>query len=270
MRGRAAAARAARRSIRTIRQGLTMKRILFTTVSLGVLGLMSPALAADLPMYSKAPAVVSPTYDWSGFYVGVYGGGGFGNHNLNNALGPAGFANFTLNYDSTGAIAGGEGGYNWQSGNMVFGVEASGFWSGIKGSDINQFNAGALPIGSIDATNLRNGAALLARGGIAVDRLLLFFTGGWAYGSFQHTNTDPVLGVDQFTTHGSGLAAGGGIAYAVTDNVIGKFEYRYYDFGRYERLAPLNGQIPYTVNSTYSVVTVGLDFKFGGPVVAKY
>jgi outer membrane immunogenic protein len=247
-----------------------MKRILFTTVSLGVLGLMSPALGADLSPYIKAPPAVAPVYDWSGFYVGVFGGGGFGNHNLNNALGPAGFANFTLNYDSTGAIAGGEVGYNVQSGSWVVGVEADGFWSGIKGSDIGAFNAGALPIGSIDATNLRNGATLRARGGFTVDRLLMFFTGGWAYGNFQHTNTDPVLGLDQFSTHRSGITAGAGIAYAVTDNLIGKFEYRYYDFGRYERLTPLNGQLPYTVNSTYSVVTLGLDFKFGGPVVAKY
>lgn len=247
-----------------------MKRILFTTVSLGVLGLMSPALAADLAAYTKAPAIASPTYDWSGFYVGVFGGGGLGNHNLNNALGPAGFANYTINYSSTGGIAGGEAGYNIQSGNIVLGIEGDGFWSGIKGNDLSQFNAGSLPIASIDATSLRNGATVRARGGIAVDRLLLFFTGGWAYGDFQHTNTDPVLGVDQFTAHRNGLAAGGGIAYAFTNNVIGKFEYRYYDFGRYERLAPLNGQIPYTVDNTYSVVTVGLDFKFGGPVVAKY
>jgi outer membrane immunogenic protein len=247
-----------------------MKRTLLTTVSLCVLGLMSPALAADLSPYMKAPAAVSPTYDWSGFYIGVFGGGGYGNHNLNNALGPAGFANFTINYSSTGGIAGGEAGYNVQSGNIVVGVEGDGFWSGIKGSDLNQFNAGTLPIGSLDATNLRSGATLRARGGIAVDRLLLFFTGGWAYGNFQHTNTDPVLGIDQFSTHRSGLAAGGGIAYAVTDNVIGKLEYRYYDYGRYVRAIPLNGQLPYTVDNTYSVVTLGLDFKFGGPVVAKY
>ena len=247
-----------------------MKRILITTVSLGVLGLMSPALGADLSPYVKAPPAALPMYDWSGFYVGVYGGGGYGNHNLNNALGPAGFANYTINYSSSGAIAGGEVGYNVQSGNMVGGIELGGFWSGIKGSDISQFNAGTLPIASTDATNLRNGATVLARGGIAVDRLLLFFTGGWAYGNFQHTNTDPVLGVDRFSASRSGLAAGGGIAYAITNNVIGKFEYRYYDFGRYERLAPLNGQIPYTVDNTYSVVTLGLDFKFGGPVVAKY
>jgi outer membrane immunogenic protein len=144
-----------------------MKRILFTTVSLGVLGLMSPALGADLTPYIKASAVATPMYDWSGFYVGVYGGGGFGNHNLNNALGPLGFANFTINYDSSGAIGGGEVGYNMQSGNYLIGVEADGFWSGIKGSDTSQFNAGALPIFAIDTTKLKDGASLRARGGIA-------------------------------------------------------------------------------------------------------
>jgi outer membrane immunogenic protein len=76
--------------------------------------------------------------------------------------------------------------------------------------------------------------------------------------------------VDQFTVHRNGLAAGGGIAYAITDNLIGKVEYRYYDFGRYTRSNPPNAVLPYTVDSTYSVVTLGLDFKFGGPIVAKY
>jgi outer membrane immunogenic protein len=249
-----------------------MKRILFTTVSLGLLALVSPALSADLPLYTKAPAAASPAYDWTGFYAGVFGGYGFGNHNVNNANGAAGFANFTANYSSEGGIAGGEAGYNWQSGSIVLGVEADGFWSGIKGSDTTQVLAGSFAVTGIDATSLRDGATVRARGGIAVDRLLLFFTGGWAYGNFQHTNTDVTfgLGVDQFTTHRSGLAAGGGIAYATTDNLIGKIEYRYYDYGRFVRAAPLNGAAPYTVDNTYSVVTIGLDFKFNGPLVAKY
>src|SRR5258708_31417471 len=105
MRGKIATAQVVRRG--TIRQGITMKRILFTTVSLGVLGLMSPALGADLPTYSKAPVVVSPLYDWSGFYVGAYGGGGFGNPHLNvPAIDPVRLANFTVNHDSTGPIGG--------------------------------------------------------------------------------------------------------------------------------------------------------------------
>ena len=243
-----------------------MKRTLLAAVSLGVLGLLSPALGADLP-YAKAPMAVASVYDWTGFYVGGFGGGGLGNHNYDNANGPAGFANFTFNYDSTGAIGGGEVGYNAQSGNYLVGVEADAFWSGIKGNDASQ------QLGVIDQSNLRWGGTLRARGGITVDRLLLFFTGGWAFGNIQHTSTAAGFPVDQFTNHQSGLTAGGGIAYALTDNVIGKFEYRYYDFGRYNRsgnpLTP-NGQLPYTVDNTYSVVTLGLDFKFGGPVVAKY
>jgi outer membrane immunogenic protein len=249
-----------------------MKRILFTTVSLGVLALVSPALSADLPIYTKAPAVASPAYDWTGFYAGVFGGYGFGNHNVNNANGNDGFANFTANYSSEGGIGGGEVGYNWQSGSIVLGLEADGFWSGIKGDDTKQVLAGAFAVTGTDATSLRNGATVRARGGVAVDRLLLFFDGGWAYGNFQHTNTDLTFGsgVDQFTTHRSGLAAGGGIAYAMTDNLIGKIEYRYYDYGRFVRAAPLNGALPYTVDNTYSVVTLGLDLKFNGPLLAKY
>jgi outer membrane immunogenic protein len=247
-----------------------MKRILFTTVSLGVLGLMSPALGADLPM--KAAPVVTPLYDWSGFYVGVFGGGGMGNHNYGNGT-PNGFANYLINYDSTGGIGGGEVGYNVQSGSIVVGVEGDAFWSGIKGSDLSQFNNGTLPIGAVDASNLQWGGTFRARGGIAIDRLMLFFTGGWAYGNILHTSTAPGFPVDQFTNHQSGLTAGGGIAYAITNNIIGKLEYRYYDYGRYDRAgSPLtpNGQLPYTVDNTYSVVTIGFDYKFGGPVVARY
>jgi outer membrane immunogenic protein len=243
-----------------------MKRILFTTVSLGVLGLMSPVLAADLPTYSKAPALASPIYDWSGFYVGGFGGGGFGNHNLNDGTNIT-FANFSTNYSSQGGIGGGEVGYNAQSGNYLVGIEADGFGSGIKGNDASQ----ALAV--VDTTNLRWGGTLRARGGIAADRLLLFFTGGWAFGDLNHTGTAPGVTSDNFTTHRSGLAAGGGIAYALTNNLSTKIEYRYYDYGTYARpgLAAA-GQLPFTVANTYSVVTLGLDFKFGGPapVVAKY
>ena len=241
-----------------------MKKLILTTVALCALGAMSPALGADLPIYGKAPPLATPAYDWSGFYVGVFGGWGLGNHNVNNATGPVGFANFTANYESTGGLGGGEAGYQWQSGNIVVGVEADGFGSNIKGSD-------NFALGWDDATKLGWGGTLRARGGIAVDRLLLFFTGGWAYGELTHTNTNLGFGVDTFKATRSGLAAGGGIAYAITDNLIGKFEYRYLDLGTFPRDAPTNGALPYTVANTYSVVTLGLDYKFGGnAVVAKY
>src|ERR1700760_162212 len=64
-----------------IRQGLTMKRILLTAVSLGTLAALSPALAADLPV--KAPSAVASVYDWTGVYIGGVGGGGFGHPKQN-------------------------------------------------------------------------------------------------------------------------------------------------------------------------------------------
>jgi outer membrane immunogenic protein len=249
-----------------------MKRILLTTVALSVLGLMHPSFAADLPIYRKAPAAAAPEYDWSGFYVGVAGGYGFGNHDLNNANGPATtFGPATANYSSQGGLGGGEIGYNWQSGHIVLGVETDFFGAAINGNDSAAVGAGTFSgVTAVDQDNLRWTGTLRARGGIAVDRLLLFFTGGWAYGDIDHTSTDPTFGIDKFTVHANGLTAGGGLAYALTDNLIGKFEYRYYNFDSYSRTPP-TGALPYKVDSTYSVVTVGLDYKFGGgPVVARY
>jgi outer membrane immunogenic protein len=240
-----------------------MKRVLLATVALGALALGSQAMAADLPV--KAAPLAPPTYDWSGFYVGGFGGYGFGNQNINNSTGPAGFANFTANFESHGPMAGGEIGYNWMvTRDIMFGLEGDGAWTNIRGND-------NFALGWDDANHLKWVGSLRVRSGFTVDRLLMFFTGGWAVGDIDHTNTNPGFGVDTFSAHRSGLTAGGGIAYAITNNLIGKIEYRYYDLGTYHRDAPTNGALPYTVANTYSTVLLGLDFKFGGgTVVAKY
>ncbi len=243
-----------------------MKRILLTTVSIGVLAIATPALAADLAV--KAPPAAPPVYDWTGYYVGGFGGYAFGNHNLVN--GPlTSFANFSANWESHGAFGGGEIGAYWQTGQIVWGVQADGLGSRIQGQDNFALTS---PIGSPvnDATSLKWATSLRAQGGIAVDRLMLYFFGGWALGSIAHTNTDLVQGIDTFTNERSGLVAGGGIAYAMTDMIIGKIEYRYYDLGTYTRAAvgatglTPNLQTPYSVSNTYSAVLAGIDFKFGG------
>src|SRR5580765_6265170 len=55
-----------------------MKKLSFITAGVIALGAAAPAAAADLPArtYTKAPAMVAPVYDWSGFYIGINGGGG--------------------------------------------------------------------------------------------------------------------------------------------------------------------------------------------------
>ncbi|RXT43149.1 outer membrane protein [Bradyrhizobium betae] len=225
-----------------------------------LLGATGIASAADMAVKALPPAPVVALYNWTGFYVGGFGGYGWGNHDR---LNDAGFAN---SYSSTGAIAGGLAGYNWQIQKFVLGVEGDFAWADIKGDD--NFVGGTK-----DETTLRWVGTIRGRAGIAIDKWLLFGTAGWAYGQQRHVNTNVGVGIDSFSTNTNGWTAGAGVEYAFAPNWLGKLEYRYYDFERYSRAgapATPNGNIPYSVASQYQTVTVGVSYKFGGAVVAKY
>ena len=90
-----------------------MKRFLLTALGLVALGAAAPASAADLGArpYTKAPAIVAPGVNWTGFYIGAEGGGGWGNNSWTLPL----LLNVNVaNTDISGATAGGVIGYNWQ------------------------------------------------------------------------------------------------------------------------------------------------------------
>jgi outer membrane immunogenic protein len=235
-----------------------MKKFLLGTVALAALGVAAPAFAADLParapVYAKAPALAA-VYNWTGFYVGIFGGGGWGNHYRHNT------APFDNNYTSAGGLVGGTIGYNYQMNNFVLGVEGDLAWASIVGND-------ASVGGTLDETRLNWIGSVRARGGIAFGNALIFATGGWAFAQQRHFN-DGAPG-DTFTTNTNGWTVGGGLEYAFNNNWSAKGEYRYYDFARYSRPVPANGITPYDVRSTYQTVTIGLNYRFGGPVVARY
>src|SRR3954466_14755613 len=101
----------------------SMKKILLVTASLIALGATAPAVAADLAArpYTKAPAMIATVYDWSGFYIGINGGGG-SSHGAWDFVG----VGREGSHDATGGTVGGQIGYRWQSGQWVFGVEGQG------------------------------------------------------------------------------------------------------------------------------------------------
>src|SRR3981081_1528455 len=107
-----------------------MKKLLLGTVGLAALGMAAPASAADLAArpYTKAPPpMMAALYDWSGFYLGVNGGGGWGRKCGDRTTGIGGaFLAAEGCHDATGAVAGGQIGYRWQAGSWVFGIEAQG------------------------------------------------------------------------------------------------------------------------------------------------
>src|SRR6266581_4255347 len=106
-----------------------MRRVLFAAI--GLLGLAATnAAAADLPraMPTKAPAMFAPGYSWNGFYLGINGGGAFGRSD---------WSAFGSDTNVSGGLVGVTAGYNWQSGQWVFGLEADIDWADIKGNFSN-------------------------------------------------------------------------------------------------------------------------------------
>jgi outer membrane immunogenic protein len=107
-----------------------MRRVLLGTVAVFGLG-AALSQAADLsrrPVVKAPPPPVVEQYDWSGFYIGIVGGGGFGSSEH------AFPGNTHGRFDIDGGVFGGTLGVNWQSGPYVWGIEGDGMWSSIDGS----------------------------------------------------------------------------------------------------------------------------------------
>src|SRR5689334_24093436 len=106
-----------------------MKRVVFALVALAAT--TASAAAADLarrgPYYQAPAPVYAPIFNWTGFYIGVNGGGGFGSSNWDS----------TGSRDVSGGVIGGTAGYNFQFGQVVAGIEGDVDWSGINGTTNN-------------------------------------------------------------------------------------------------------------------------------------
>ena len=103
-----------------------MKKILLGFAAIATL-IGTPALAADMPL--KAPPPPAPVMNWTGFYFGLEGGGGFAKTRQTDSSGVT-----CGTYSQAGGLFGVTGGYNWQFGNIVAGIEADFSWSDINGS----------------------------------------------------------------------------------------------------------------------------------------
>jgi len=242
---------------------MTKTILLASAVSLAAL---SSAFAADLPGRKTAPAApVAPVFTWTGFYAGLNAGVNWSNRNVNPAYidndpvnpwtpqelidlwpVPAPYAN-----NRTGFIGGAQIGYNYQIGQFVIGAEAD-----FMGSTANQSSSASIAIPNF----LQNGTAVETsnskiqqswlgtvrlRAGYAADRVLLYVTGGFAYGNVDYTlttsevqgNGDTLYFAGQKSQTKAGYTFGAGVEYALTNNWIIRGEYLYYNLGSASALA---------------------------------
>jgi outer membrane immunogenic protein len=285
-----------------------MKAIL-TAATIAVLS-ASGALAADLPAraYTKAPPIVAPAFDWTGFYVGGEVGGSWSDSrwtttslvNVGTGLPITGIdASSPRNFSSSGIRAGGYAGYNWRaSPNIVWGIEGDIAYAdhsnrtvGIPGCTILCTAPFVAALGPDQATvQTRWDASLRARLGFLVTPdALIYGTGGVAWQNITtsatcaHTPTDSFCGflpAGTIVTNANsfnqvGWTVGVGIDWHVFGNWIARAEYRYSQFSDANGLLNLSAgvdtsTIAYNLRTNINIATVGIAYKFGGPVVAKY
>jgi outer membrane immunogenic protein len=226
-----------------------MKRVFFAgAAALALVTTMTVANAADLPrrraMPAKAPAYVTPVYNWNGFYAGINGGFGFGRSEWSAATGAS-----TL--DTSGGLVGGTIGYNYQMGQWVLGLEGDVDWSDIAGSTT------AVPCTT--SCEMRNFWLGTARGrlGYAVGRVLPFVTAGAAFGDIKATPTGFAGERDTKT----GWTAGAGVEVALTGPWTAKIEYLYADLGK-STCAAGNCALSTNVDLTASMVRAGINYRF--------
>jgi outer membrane immunogenic protein len=195
-----------------------------------------------------------PLHSWTGYYIGAQLGYGWGpSSGTQNADGTF-FPVVPYSIDSRGALAGGHIGFNYQTEALVVGAEAD-----IEASNLN----GSTAIVAFDQTYFFNMkadtlASVRGRVGWAQDRLMLYGTGGVAWG---HVTTPPLDALDGWRT---GWTAGAGAEYALPRSWSAKIEYRYTDLGR-------ASSFDSNLNSTddnrlsFHAIRLGVSRKLGGP-----
>ncbi len=247
-----------------------MKKLLLITTALVALG--SPAMAADLAArpYTKAPpAVAAAIYDWSGFYIGINGGGGWSHNSWDlTSFGglPAGGAEGS--HDASGGTVGGQIGYRWQTGPVVFGIEAQGNWADISGSNVSNVFAPDSNRSKIDAFGLFTGQI-----GYAFNNVLLYAKGGAAVTDSKYEILSGVTGgvLASTTKTRWGGTIGAGVEYAFAPNWSLGFEYDHLFMGR-EDVGFTGAAFTQTdsIKQDVDLFTARVNYKFGGPVLSRY
>jgi outer membrane immunogenic protein len=261
------------------------------------------ALAADMApqIYTKAPPTVSPTYNWTGWYVGANVGYGWEDPTVTftptEVISASNIGTTGTSFNTKGAVGGVQFGYNHQfDQHWLAGIETDFSGSGIKGQGATVFVAfpGTLnfPFTANASEEVKWFGTVRGRVGfLMTPDILVFGTGGFAYGQVDHsasifnpTGSSPG-GTTTFTVTcnpnancyagsssriATGWTAGGGLEYAVAHNWTVKAEYLYVNLGRDAFAASAtsiigtgNSQLIAAFSDThFNLVRVGANYKF--------
>jgi len=249
-----------------------MKKVLLSTVAL--IAFAAPAAAADLaarPYVKAPPTPIAVVYDWSGFYIGANGGWG-SSRKCWDSVSPALFIGGEGCHDATGGTAGGQIGYRWQTGTWVFGIEGQGNWADFRGSNASTLFLGSRNESKIDAFGLITGQV-----GWAANNVLFYVKGGAAVTADRFRIVDIPTGIVTGTTGDDtrwGGVVGVGLEYGFAPNWSAAIEYDhlFMQDRTYTFISPVGGGFfaADRIRQDVDLVTVRVNYRWGGPVIAKY
>jgi outer membrane immunogenic protein len=223
----------------------------------------SSADAADMAVAPRAPVAVAAPL-WSGFYIGVHGGGGIANSRLQDP-------DFQITYfpayiRATGYLAGGQVGANWQIGNIVVGGELDLSWANLKGNTIGDVFSPISPL-SAKYNALATGTARI---GYAMGNVLGYAKGGVAWANIDYTSAAGTPFPNDVNHQRSGLTAGAGVEVMLFGNLSAKAEYDYLYFGP-DTISLGTRRTPSSLQHQLHIGKLGLNWRFGNDaVVARY
>ena len=227
--------------------------------------------------WAAAPAAAN--YCWTGYYVGI--NTGFAKDASAYNIDPAAVSGVSDSFSTLAFIFGGQAGYNYQSGNFVYGLETDIDYEHLGETLVGNGNLGFFAIGPA-LSNMSSYAVtqeidffgtLRGRVGYTpADRLLLYVTGGLAYGEVSSSTSGTATRIT-FSGSESGMqvgwTVGTGGEYALSNNWSVKIEYLYVDLGSmsYNDVRTISPVTPLptvttTIDTVQHIFRVGLNYKF--------
>jgi outer membrane immunogenic protein len=264
-----------------------MKKLACAIAVAGLTG--TPAFAADMAVKGPPAPPPVPAFNWTGFYIGINGGGAWGNNNVA-TFGPGNSAAVTyftgeavvspIGSKPSGGLVGGQIGYNWQwVPQWVLGIETDLDWADIQnsGSFTTHAPGFATFITSAEQKLTAIGTVRARIGFVFADRALFYATGGLAYGDTKNNTsiiTPGFCGPAGLCAAASsnewrtGWTAGGGIEWAFGPPWTLKVEYLHYDLGSHSQNQFDPNDVPpipvFTSTTTFrgDIVRAGINYKF--------
>jgi outer membrane immunogenic protein len=258
------------------------KLIVSATFAISAILGIGTASAADLAArpYTKAAPMMVALYDWSGFYIGLNGGGGWSRKcwELQQDRGAVRVGDEGC-HNATGGVVGGQVGYRWQSSAWVFGLEAQGDWANLRGVTSPSAFAPFFDTANhskVDAFGLFTGQV-----GYSWNNVLLYVKGGAAVTSDKYQGTliveNQLFDTASETRWGGVVGVGLEIGFAPNWSVAAEYDHMFMGnhnvafacVGTIGCAAGLNDRLD-NISQNVDLVTVRVNYRFGGPVIAKY